>query len=227
MVFTKSVNGSIDNCYFNPLATAMSHSQPTPGTTYRSPINVKNMIHTLERDHKSSSREASPAEGLTKSRSFNDLHLVDDDDGWLSLDPKMLKKLPAIPPSPTAGKPPKPPARKKKMQGPAKSTDEGKSEKPLATRPLPRRPDSDEIKRVVVIPTKTEEPVRKVSPILPPKVPKTPYPAAQNGNLAVTTTTISGPIVTSNSFSTAQTKMAAKTISSKVMNTVDKHTNAS
>ena len=192
----------------------MSHSQPNPGTTYKSPIDVKTMIHTLERD-RNSSREVSPADstsGLTKSRSFNDLHLVEDD--WVSLDPKLIKKLPPmLPPSPTAGKPPKPPARKKKMQGPAKSTDDGRSEKTLAARLLPRRPGSEEIKKIVVIPTKTEEP-RKVSPILPPKVPKLPYPAAQNGNLAPVT--VSGPIPTSNSFSTAQTKQAAKTISSKV-----------
>ena len=194
-------------------------SQPSPATTHKSPINVKNMIHTLERD-RSSSREMSPADsttGLTKSRSFNDLHLVEDD--WVSLDPRMIKKLPAIP-SPTLGKPPKPPARRKKMQGPAKSTEETlksleKGSNPLVGRPLPRRPDSEEIKRVIVIPSKSEEP-KRVSPKMPPKVPKMPYPAASATQNGTNTTTTGGATPTTNTFTTTQTKLAAKTISSKV-----------
>ena len=149
---------------------------------YKKPFNVKAIASTLERPERSavhSECEPSPGDGhgLVKSRSFNDIHMVEDD--WVSLDPQLLKKLPPMP-SP----PPKPPARRKRMQG---SIDEGvraKAEKKVSPSSL----QSDEVRSDgssllkpdgVKRDTPSPEERRRGSPKLP-KVPLLPNPVGKN-----------------------------------------------
>ena len=139
---------------------------------HQSPVNVRSMVSNLQREDTPptrSPRELSPSDGqgLVKSRSFNDIHLVEGD--WVSLDPQLLKKLPAIP-SPTT--PPKPPARRKKLQAIASSGEPPRpSPKPEERKGSPVFLKTDEVKRE---PPSVEE-VKKTSPLLP-RVPKVPYP---------------------------------------------------
>lgn len=146
------------------------------GVVHQSPINVRTMVSNLQREDPPpthSPRELSPSDGhsLVKSRSFNDIHLVEGD--WVSLDPLLLKQLPPIP-SPTT--PPKPPARRKKLLANASSIDPPQPPpKPEERQGSPILLKPDEVKRER---PSTEE-AKKVSPKLP-RVPKIPYPAAQN-----------------------------------------------
>lgn len=80
--------------------------KPMP-TVQKSPGNVKNIVNKFVREDLSPirSREASPQEsGLVKSRSFNDIHMVEGDWELLNREPQ----------SPELGKPPRPPARRKR-----------------------------------------------------------------------------------------------------------------
>lgn len=194
-------------------------TQPSSNIVHNTPVSVQNMVQTMQRDrHTQNTRELSPSDeqsGLVKSRSFNDLHTVED--GWVSLDPQMLKKLQVLPSPqglPSPGKPPKPPARRKKVLAPVKSIDDEKEDikkTPLSSRPLPPKPDEE--RRIVFGPPKTDD-VKRLSPKMPPKVPKIPYPATQNGTQS-TSSSIAATTTTTNTSTPAKV-MAARTIGAKV-----------